>query len=167
MKSLLLLRHGEAESHGGSGGDITRNLNDLGLAQAASVGRYLRQQGLTPEMVLSSTAARATQTASAVIDAAGWPVDLEQNATLYNATTESLLAVITSLPQTVKRLLIVAHAPGVPDLVNVLCGRDSGIDLNYSPATLSEIIGDITEWSELAPGDGILLRLRPGNSLAD
>ena len=60
-RTLLILRHAKAVRES-AGGDRARPLNDRGLANASAVGRWLLAEGLIPDRVLCSTAARTRQT---------------------------------------------------------------------------------------------------------
>ena len=68
MKTLLILRHAKAASHP-SGNDHDRPLNGRGEKQAPAVGKWLADHKLTPELIVSSTALRAHETAQLVAEA--------------------------------------------------------------------------------------------------
>ena len=61
MKRIYLLRHGKAESPGGSG-DHERALAPRGLRDSMGVGSWMAAQEMTPDQVLVSSAIRTQQT---------------------------------------------------------------------------------------------------------
>ena len=63
MERLILMRHGKAERHAASGGDFERALAESGRADAAVMGRVLAGLGLTPDLMLVSSARRTRETA--------------------------------------------------------------------------------------------------------
>lgn len=119
MRRLYLIRHAEAEFLGRGRGDHGRVLTEEGHAQARHLGELLADAGI--QLVLHSTADRAAQTASGMGLAAGLrPVDA-----LYNAGTVGLLRAISDLQDGVTIAAVVAHAPGIPALVDELAGPDA------------------------------------------
>ena len=71
MKTLLLLRHAKSDWGNPSQGDFDRPLSARGREAAPLMGAYLAQQGLRPDLVLCSAAARARQTCDLVLRALG------------------------------------------------------------------------------------------------
>jgi broad specificity phosphatase PhoE len=70
MGVVLLVRHGQA-SFGAEDYDV---LSETGIEQSRRLGRVLAQQGVTPAAVVHGAMARQRDTASAMVDAAGWSV---------------------------------------------------------------------------------------------
>ncbi|HEX7929269.1 MAG TPA: histidine phosphatase family protein, partial [bacterium] len=56
---------------------------------------------------------------------------------------------------TVKRLLLVGHNPGVADLLATLTSHHAGLSVHYPPATLSLVEFD-GDWKALAPSHAML-----------
>ena len=71
MKTLLILRHAKSSWQNNDLSDHDRPLNPRGQRDAPDVGKRLRNEGLIPDAVLSSTAKRARQTAEAVAEESG------------------------------------------------------------------------------------------------
>jgi phosphohistidine phosphatase len=61
---LYLLRHAEAETHAVN--DRARRLTPKGDEQSERVGKFCREQGIEPAVILSSPVTRALQTAKLV-----------------------------------------------------------------------------------------------------
>ena len=147
---LYLMRHAEAATTGTDWRDISRELTPKGRTQAREVGELLSGQRV--ELVLSSPAARARQTTELL----GLPVPIRYVDRLYNAGSRALLAELSGVPDQVRTVLIVGHAPGIPALAENLADRLHSspealalIRYNYPPATLVglEFFGG---WSALA-----------------
>ena len=147
---LYLMRHAEASSTGADWRDISRELTPKGRTQAREVGELLARQRI--EMVLSSPAARARQTTELL----SLPVPIRYVDRLYNAGSRALLAELSGVPDQVRTVLVVGHAPGIPALAENLADRMHSspealalIRYNYPPATLVglEFFGG---WSALA-----------------
>jgi phosphohistidine phosphatase len=147
---LYLMRHADAATAGTDWRDISRELTPKGRTQAREVGELLARQHI--ELVLSSSAARARQTTELL----GLPVPIRYIDRLYNAGSRSLLAELSGVPDQVRTVLVVGHAPGIPALAENLADRLHSspealalIRYNYPPATLVglEFFGG---WSALA-----------------
>lgn len=122
MKRVYLIRHGEAEFMGRGRGDHGRLLSAEGREQAERLGELLADAGI--QVVLSSSADRAAMTASAL----GLDAEVRLLDELYNASTLGLLRAMATLDDDVDAAAVVAHAPGVPALVDELTGDDSDPD---------------------------------------
>ena len=74
MKTLLILRHAKSSWKDPALADHDRPLNKRGKSDAPRMGALMRQLGLIPELILSSTAKRAYITAEAAADESGFAV---------------------------------------------------------------------------------------------
>ncbi|NHN55449.1 histidine phosphatase family protein [Calidifontibacter sp. DB0510] len=75
MSVLLLVRHGQA-SFGKRDYD---QLSEIGLRQAAALGRALRARGVAPERIVTGAMKRHQQTARTMRAAAGWRMEIEED----------------------------------------------------------------------------------------
>ena len=134
---LYLLRHAEAGNVGHDARDVTRELTPRGRTQAREVGELLSPQRV--DLVLCSSATRARQTAELL----GLRAPVRHLDRLYNASTRLLLAELSGIPDQVRTVLVVGHAPGIPALAGNLADRrhssPEALDLvryNFPPTTL-------------------------------
>lgn len=74
---IWLLRHGDAEPHGGD--DAARELSDKGRAQAGWAGAALAAIGAEIEICLSSPKVRAEQTARLACEHLGMEPEIEES----------------------------------------------------------------------------------------
>ena len=58
MKTILILRHAKSSWKQQELSDHDRPLNKRGLREAPQMGKVMRQEGLLPDIMLSSTARR-------------------------------------------------------------------------------------------------------------
>lgn len=146
MKTLYLLRHAHtlADPPAG-GGDHERHLSPQGMEDARRVGRFMTEQGLTPDLVLVSTATRTQQTAELAFGqlAALPPVRLERG--LYHASAGSLLSFAQGAADNIHTLMIVSHNPGAAELALRL-----GDVEHYAPGTLSVFVAGVESWRDFS-----------------
>ena len=122
-KRLVLLRH--AKSAWPDVPDHERPLAPRGLRDAPVMGRWLRTEGLVPDLVVCSSARRARETWQFAQAGLGATPPVRYDEYVYQASAAQLLALIRRQPETVTTLLIVGHDPGVPGLAVTLSGAGS------------------------------------------
>ena len=71
MKTLLILRHGEAEQ-GIPNHDFERSLKKSGEQEAQAAGAEVRRRGIPLDLIISSAALRAQQTAKRAAQTVGY-----------------------------------------------------------------------------------------------
>ncbi len=145
MKTLLILRHAKSSWQYPGLADHDRPLNKRGNRDAPRVGLFLRRRGLTPELMISSTAARARSTAVQVADRSGYRGRVELDRQLYLAEPEAIVDVVRSRGGEASRVLVVGHNPGLEELVVRLGGRAEALPT----AALAQIELPLAEWAEL------------------
>ena len=123
VKTLVLLRHAKSSWKDASLPDRDRPLNDRGLRDAPRIGGALAELVGTPDLVVSSPAARALATARIVAEAVGFPLEaIDVDERIYGATPAELLKVIRGLDDERNHVILVGHNPGFTELVNALSG---------------------------------------------
>ncbi len=154
-RTLLVLRHSKS-AYPESTADVDRPLSGRGRRDAAHAGCWLRDQGLTPDLVVCSTAERARETWDLVSDQLGWasagPGLLRYDPRVYEASPDDLLTVIQETPDEVSILALVGHNPGSADLVLALAGRH---ELSFPTSALA-VIRFGGGWAGVTPGAGTL-----------
>ena len=154
--TLVIMRHAHATAHT-SDGDRERALNTRGRSQAAEAGQLLTGRGI--DLVLTSNARRCVETFEAMrlTDAAGHPVRAERMAALYMAGPATIRQRIAEIPDEVRGLLVIGHAPGIPTLAAELTWPTSHRDADqlqcgFPTATFSAFSVD-GSWADLADAD--------------
>jgi phosphohistidine phosphatase len=130
MRTLYLMRHAKSDWHSVARSDFERPLNKRGVKDASRVGQWLHTQKIAPSLILSSPARRAQQTAEAVTEVMGLDEDrIQFDKNLYLADRVALLNVLYAIPESTDSVLLVAHNPGLDELVGWLAAE---------PPTLSD-----------------------------
>ena len=155
MKSLTLFRHAKTEGDSATGRDFDRRLSEQGEQDAPLVGKHIRDLGLSYDLVLCSPAARAAETA----ELAGLSPRFDDR--IYEATAESLLAIIQHIDEAVERAAMVGHNPGFEQLASLMLGQA----VSMPTGSLIEISLPIDQWSD-AGENGRLSRFIQPKELA-
>lgn len=152
MKSLSLFRHAKTERDSLTGRDIDRQLNERGERDAPRVGDEIRRLGLDYDVILSSPAARAVQTA----ELAGLSPRFDER--IYDAPAGRLLGIIQEADDQSESLIMVGHNPGFERLASMLVGED----MEMPTGSLIEIDLPIDHWHEAGTQRGQIVRfLKP------
>ena len=165
MKTLTLLRHAKSGWDDQGLRDFDRPLNPKGRRAAQLIGRHLKAQGITFDRVVASPARRVVETLAEVAGGYGAALEPTWDKRAYLASAEQLIE-IAHEGGAAGRLLIVAHNPGLEDLVTLLGGAgDEGLRTaareKYPTATVAELTFE-GGWAAVEPGTGTLTRfVRP------
>jgi phosphohistidine phosphatase len=121
---LIIMRHAKSDWDVPYGGDFERPLAGRGARDAPRMGNWLLEQGLIPELIVSSPAQRARQTAQLVAQQLQIPApEIMFEEDLYMAELDTLLEVINRHLPPADSLLLVGHNPGLDGLVEYLSDR--------------------------------------------
>jgi len=145
MKTVLLLRHGKSKRGPEYADDFERPLAKRGKRDAERMGEFLVEQDLVPELILSSPAERARDTAARCAEAASCSDVLRFERSLYFGGEEAYLSLLWALEDTVSRVLFVAHNPDLEDVVEELAHRY----VRMPTAALARIDADAEQWGDL------------------
>lgn len=145
MKTLFLLRHAKSSWKDTLLDDHDRPLNGRGRDEAPLVGEYMRQRGFTPAFAVVSTARRAVQTAAEIFSAIRYSGLVRYERDLYLAEIAALFSVITKTPRQYPSLMIVAHNPGLEQLIEMLTGQATPMPTS----SLAQIELPLKAWREL------------------
>jgi phosphohistidine phosphatase len=154
MKQLTLLRHAKSVQDPTYGIDRERPLAERGRVDAEAMGRFLAQTEIVPDLITSSPAVRARQTAELLARNAGYSGGIRWEEAVYAAGPDALLAVVRGLPDQAGHALMVGHNPGFEELAALLIGTECGVTLPTAAAVHFEI--DVETWSEVCAGAGRL-----------
>ncbi len=113
-RKLFVLRHGKAEAYNQLG-DRARDLAPRGRSDAQKMGKLIASLTISLDLVISSDAARASQTAAIAGAAAGYCGEIAYRADLYAASVNAIAKTISSVPSSAKSLLMVGHNPGLEE----------------------------------------------------
>ena len=145
MKTLLILRHAKSSWKDASLVDHDRPLNKRSKRDALRMGKFLQEQGLVPDRIISSTAKRARKTAKAVAKACYCKDKVELTSEFYHAGPGSYLAVLQNASDDDQRVMVIGHNPGMETLVSHLTGRME----TMPTAAVAHIALPIEKWAEL------------------
>jgi phosphohistidine phosphatase len=156
----MLLRH--AKSDWPDVPDRERPLAKRGRRDAPVIGRWLRDHGYLPDVVVCSVACRARQTWERVAPELGGSPSVTFEPRAYEASALTLLYLVRELPGAYRSALLIGHNPAIEELATSLAEPPAGDDGPASPGikfptaavAVLEFPGN---WPDLAPAQARLL----------
>ena len=142
-----MIRHAKSDWDNPSLPDYDRPLADRGLRDAPQMATSLKNRGIHIDLICSSTAQRAKQTAFITAAVLEYPeAEIYWEKSLYHASASHLLQFIQLQSDQVQTLVLVGHNPGLTELINVL-----GVKLDNLPTSGQFTFTVLTEgWKDLS-----------------
>lgn len=161
MKTLTLLRHAKSGWDDPVSRDFDRPLNGRGKRASEVIGRWMRDHHIGFDVIVGSPAVRVVETIDHVSIGYGETMAPVWDKRAYLASASSLLDIVHEAPDSIDRLLLVGHNPGLEDLVLMLVpdvGDDArdAVEEKYPTASLVEIDFDVGHWADIKAGSGRL-----------
>ena len=149
MKTLLLIRHAKAEPPAAGIVDHDRTLAERGRRDAPEMGRRLERLNLKPNLMISSTAARAAATARLIGDELGLPArGIKEDSRLYASSVNKMLYLIQELDDNLDCVALVGHNPEMTELAQHFAPRLP----DMATCAVARLDFDIASWSEIHVG---------------
>jgi phosphohistidine phosphatase len=105
----------------------------------------LKERELIPQIILSSPAVRATQTAEIVSKIIGFSGEIRIHEALYMAEAEDIIKLLRKLPDEIERVMVIGHNPGLESLIPMLTERIESLPT----AGAAYLALPILHWKEL------------------
>ncbi len=149
MKTLYIARHAKSSWDDLSVSDHDRKLLPVGKKRTRKVAAWLKEQGIRPDKIISSTAVRAFQTAKILAEGMDFPkTGIVATRALYGADPDDVFDLLFALPDAVQKVMVVGHNPGFTDLVNLFLKRGEQID-NLPTSGVAAVHFDTDRWEEI------------------
>lgn len=168
-RRLVVMRHSKAESTAPS--DHERALATRGKDDAAAAGRWLAEQGITPDVALVSDALRTRETWAQVARGAGWDADVaEFSEPLYAASSDSAFDLLRETDADATTLVVIGHNPTMAYVAELVDDGEGDGDAITSlvtrgfPTSALAVFAVEGPWSDLGPGSGRLEAFHVGGA---
>lgn len=166
MKELIIVRHAKSDWGEASLDDHDRPLSRRGERNAPQMATLLAEKLKTEDAgvdaLISSSALRARTTAAHFARGLGFPeAEVEITQSGYLASAGEWMKLIAAADESVGRLMIFGHNPGLETLANALLREGEGID-HLATCTVVRIALDVDFWGSVDLGTGRLVEcLKP------
>ncbi|MGD1010520.1 MAG: histidine phosphatase family protein [Candidatus Aminicenantales bacterium] len=156
MKRIFLVRHATAQDRAEGLPDFERSLVKKGEKEAKAVARHLAETYAIPDLMISSFANRAIETAYLFAKAFGYPSQkiLLRDTFYGNPATDALAAEIGRQPDKYSSLMLIGHDPAFSQLAAYLV---KGLRETIPKAGVVAADLAIDHWADMKSGSGKLL----------
>jgi phosphohistidine phosphatase len=156
MKRLSIVRHATAQPKDGPVPDFERSLTKKGEKEAKTAARHLALKYPSPDLMISSFANRAIETAHIFAETFGYPPRkiLLRDSFYGDLSPDAILKVITAKPDKYQSLMIFGHDPAFSELASRLIeGFEEAIP--KSGVVMADF--PVEKWSEIVKVPGCLV----------
>jgi phosphohistidine phosphatase len=164
MKRLLVFRHAKAGPHDEKR-DKQRDLIDRGRNDAALIGAAMRERGLVPTLILSSSARRTAETWKHAAPAVGGSPRVEFLDALYDASEATILKCIRAVEEDAPVLGYIGHNPGLERFARMMARKPKNPEEKRRSANMAEkfptsavavLDFDVDAWAAIEGASGAL-----------
>lgn len=155
MKTIYLVRHGKAVERGPDVDDEKRSLLERGEQESRKMALRIKASGIKVNLLLSSPAKRALETANIFARTLRYPLGkIQLDRGFYQHPTGSaFLPAFRKLPDKVGGAMLFGHEPTLSEFASLLLPR---FDVALPKSGLVGIYFAIESWKRLEPGSGTL-----------
>lgn len=146
MKTLLLMRHGKSSWKDNSLSDHERPLKKRGRRDTKRIAQEIEKNDLYPHIILSSSAARAKETAEILMDTLGFENRIIFSDQLYMAEPEDFIDVLSQLDDDDETVLVIGHNPGMEAFIQIIDGEIESLPT----AGLGQLILVLDSWQDIS-----------------
>jgi phosphohistidine phosphatase len=155
MRRLILVRHAKSSWDDPGAQDHERLLAARGKRDAPKMAARLAERYPSPDLILSSNAVRARETARIVAESFAYPTSsIRLDERIYLASPRTLMSIVAEQDAAIASLALVGHNPGFTDLANSLT---PDLALDNLPTSGIVVIGfRLDDWADIEPDAGQL-----------
>jgi phosphohistidine phosphatase len=165
MKTLFCIRHAKSSWDDADLLDIDRPLNERGLRDAPRMAVFLKEKGIVPDLIVSSPAERAFQTATFFQEEWAMSDDqMEINDDIYEATEMDVWEIIKDLPDEANTVFLFGHNPTFTYFANLFSEEIIG---NVPTCGVCQIESRTRKWSKLEASNSELVEFYYPQMLED
>jgi phosphohistidine phosphatase len=155
MKQLILFRHAEAAEKFNNQPDKERQLTTVGKTNAAQIGAYLYREKFLPNVIISSDAKRAKQTAQIISSQLAFDANgILYDSLLYEVSSPRIfLQQVNTIPDRFETVMLVGHNPIFTSMAEYFTSDSKGA---LPPAAAMIIRFEVDSWKEVSEGNGTI-----------
>lgn len=152
MKTFYLVRHAKSSWDFPELADIDRPLAKRGKKNAPEMGERLATRNIHPDVMVSSPAVRALETAKVIAQIVGYPrKDIIIDTKVYHGNVGELLGVVQNMDNQYNSLMLFGHNPGFTAFANLIANEEIE---NIPTCGIFACRLPVDEWGAVALGMG-------------
>lgn len=140
------MRHGKSSWKDDKLEDHERPLKKRGRKDSNRIAKVIEKSNLVPDLILSSSATRARETAEIVAETLSYKQDIVYLDELYMGEPQNFIDALINLDTEYNTVLIVAHNPGLEAYLQIIDGEIEAVPT----AGLGHLVLMIDDWKALS-----------------
>jgi phosphohistidine phosphatase len=146
MRRLYIVRHAQAIMDD-SISDYERPLSEVGINEAKSIAHKLVSTGMRPDLMISSGACRALDTARIIREVFGLLSNvIEVHDELYLSDMDKIFKALADIQDSKNSVMIISHNPGISRFLGTITGDDS---VNMPTGSMSVVEIHVGHWRNI------------------
>lgn len=118
-KTIYIVRHAKSSWDNFGLSDHNRPLLPVGIKKTKRISEYLKKNKVLPDLLISSSAVRAYETATLIAKDIGYELDaIVKEKNLYHAGVNEIYNELSSIDDSVNSVMIFGHNPTLTYFVN-------------------------------------------------
>ena len=151
-KTLYLIRHAKSSWDDPSLRDHDRPLNKRGKRDAPFMAKFLKESGIRPDIIISSTAVRALDFAKEIAEETGYKKkNIIATKDMYMADEDEMLRILRKVDDSHNIVFMVGHNPGITYFANSLSNYNIS---NIPTSGIFRVDFETEKWSDTDFGKG-------------
>ncbi len=143
---LFIIRHAKSSWKDSSLDDFDRPLNKRGKLNAPFMGTKLKERGIVPDIMISSSAFRAKNTAEIIAKKVKYSKKIIFKKEIYDVGESAIRKILKKLDDEKSVVFLFGHNPDL----NMLAERYVGFDENIPTCGIVEIEFDCKRWKDIS-----------------
>lgn len=150
--SIIIFRHGKSDWDAIYNKDHDRPLSKRGINASKIMGIFLKDKDQIPDIVISSSALRAKDTAELAIKAGNWNSSFYIDERIYGRSSDFLLELAKLIDDRHKSICFVGHEPTCSSFISLSTFHSA----RFKTASMAKINFFSDSWSGIEFGRGTL-----------
>ena len=153
MKRLFIIRHAKSDWTNLNLEDFDRPLNEKGKNNLNLIAKKLSKKNICPDLIISSPAFRARETAKVLAQTIGYSEEIMYNEYLYEASLKTVLDIVNYIDDEYDDVFLVGHNPGL----NLLAFYFVDFNENLPTCGVIELKFKCNSWREVCRNNAKLV----------
>ncbi len=153
MKRLILVRHAKTEPLTEASSDFERKLKPRGNKDAVLVANYLCKKNIRPDLIISSPAVRAIETARLFARLYDMKFEkvIEESYVYDGFTIQTLVDEVSRVAGDLNSVMVIGHNP---DIAMAAIQLSTGDFFHFPTAAAAVLSFSVNQWEDIKKGKG-------------
>lgn len=154
MKYLTIIRHAKSSWENNALADIDRPLNSRGKSAIKLIGKHLNENEIYPDLIISSPAKRAFETAIGISKCIKYDVkNITTEPVVYHQSYSEIQNLLKKLDNQFTDVFLIGHEPNLSAIIYLFTKKEIE---KFPTCAICRIAFNCTKWKEIKNGTMVL-----------